>query len=511
MVAGVLAVLAVGAGAVALRGSGDGATERAGASDDAGSGAAVLASDTITEPEGYEPRFEERACTTAALAAAPGATCGDLVVPEFRGRPDGRQLRVPVTKVSPAGGTTAPPVVILDVNEPVATTSLREVSDVYSLSLRGFAPDAGEPLRCPELAEAWDGSLAQRADDPVAIASRAEAAGACAERLRASGIQLEGYNTSESADDIRDLALALGLEEISVAAGGYTAPSAVAFVRSNPGLVRSVLLTNPTPPGESVLADPATSLGRSFDALIALCEADPTCGPAFDGLDERYDARFQVLRSQPVGVSTRAISGSGPYDVLLDGRRLGAALESAMRNTSRLGLVPSAVVGASDELTAAAGIDEDVQFYAGPTSLAGAFLSLTCSYDAELNRTAEIGDAAQARFAGANEPSFGRMCTSWGVPSVMARMSRPLDVDVPVLFAEGGLAAAGVNGWSESMAQMLPRATVARFPTVSEDLVFDPPPCLREMRRDFLEDPTRELDVESCESASPPIDFTGTG
>jgi pimeloyl-ACP methyl ester carboxylesterase len=322
-------------------------------------------------------------------------------------------------------------------------------------------------------------------------------------------MQLEGYNTAEAADDIRDLVLALGLEEVSVAAGGYTAPSAVAFVRSNPGLVRSVLLTNPTPPGESVLADPATSLGRSFDGLIALCEKDPTCGPAFDGLDERYDARFQVLRSQPVGVSTRAISGSGPYDVLLDGRRLGAALESAMRNTGRLGLVPSAVVGASDELTAAAGIDEDVNFFIRDQAPSAAFLSITCSYDARLNRTAEISDAARRQFSGANEPTFGRMCESWGVPSVYDQLSRPLDVDLPVLLASGDLSVSGVNDWAGSLAGTLSDATVVRVPTMSEDLAFAPPPCLGDLRRDFVADPGAPLDVAGCERDVPAIEFVG--
>ncbi|UDY34429.1 adenylate/guanylate cyclase domain-containing protein [Dermatobacter hominis] len=475
------------------------------------------ASDVVSAPVGYTPKLVAAPCSPTTLESVPTATCSELVVPESRADPDGRKLRLPVTTVAGPNGSEVDPIVVLDVNEGAAT-SLAESADVHLLSLRGFhtaaqgaggdlpAHDGTDPvLSCPEVQAAWSASFAERADDEGAISTRADAAGACADRLRAQGVHLEGYSWVEAAADIRDLVWASELDRVNVAAGGLTTVAAVAYARTNPGSVRSLILTNPTPPGESVLEDPTLSLSRSFDAIQELCDADEDCKAEYGDLAGLYKARYDRLQASPVTVSTTSLSGVGPFTVLLDGRRYAAALESAMRESARLPQVPSGVVVASDELTAAAGIAEDVSFFAGP-SLTGAFLSLTCSYDARTNRTAEVSDVALPQFAGANEPSFGRMCERWGVPNEFERLSRPLDVDVPVLLAVGGLSAAGANGWADSMADGIDRSTVVEVPTMSEDLAFSPPRCLRELRAEFLLDPGADLDARACLDADP-IDF----
>ena len=490
IVASIVAVaVAAVVGALVLTSGGDDETTAAGPTT------TQVANDAMTRPKGYEPRFEEAECPPATASAAPEATCGNLIVPESRDNPTGRTVSVPVAKLAGPAGGTADPAVILDVNETAATTSLDAATDVYSLGLRGFSGSGDVPLTCPEVQTAWAGTLDVRADDADAMAKRVESADACAARLRAAGVQLEGYTMAEAADDIRDLTVALDLDRVSVAAGGYTTTAAVAWARSNPGSVSSLLLTNPTPPGESVLEDPARAAARSFKRINELCAADASCQAAYPDLDAQFRRRFDDLQSQPRLVSTKSLSGLGPFAVLLDGRRYAAGLESVMRESARLGLVPSAVQGASDELTAAAGIDEDVSFFVGPTSLTAAFLSVTCSYDARLNRTAEISDATMRQFAGANEPTFGRICQSWGVPSEFERLSRPLDLDVPVFLASGGLSVSGVSGWAESMAGGLSDATVVNIPTMSEDLSFAPPPCLRRLRQEFLTDPEQRLDT----------------
>ncbi len=169
---------------------------------------------------------------------------------------------------------------------------------MHVLSLRGFGP--GEPpLSCPELESAWTTSFAVRADDPAAIDARADAARRCAARLRAGGVQLEGYTMLEAADDIRDLVRALDLGRVSAAAGGYTTTAAAAWARANPGSVRSLLLTNPTPPGESVMADPARSLAASFARLRHLCDTDDRCRTAYPDLATAYLQRFGQLDADP--------------------------------------------------------------------------------------------------------------------------------------------------------------------------------------------------------------------
>ncbi len=517
-VAGLAIMAAVAIIATVVITDGDGTDVDSRQIDDLSDGG-LPTSDVVTAPKGYTPRLDPLPqCSQATLELVPTATCSELVVPESRANPDGRKLRLPVVSVKGPAGSDVDPVVVLDVNEGAAT-ALAETADVHLLGLRGFhtasqvtggdlpSHSGTDPvLRCPELEEVWAASLAQDADDPAAIDARVDAAGACSDRFKTAGVQLQGYSWAEAADDIRDLVWASNLEQVNVASGGLATVAAVAFARANPGYVRSMILTNPTPPGESVLEDPTLSLSRSFDRIVELCRAETRCNEKHPDLAQQYEDRYRQLEEHPVTVTTKSLTGVGPFTVRLDGRRYAAALESAMRESSRLPQVPSAVAGASDELTAAAGISEDVSFFAGP-SLAGAFLSLTCSYDASTNRTAEVSDAAMAMFAGANEPSFGRICERWGVPDEFGRLSRPLDVDIPVLLASGGLSASGVNGWAELMAEGLDRATVVIVPTMSEDLAFSPPACMKRLRAHFLVDPSADLRADDCQQQSTAIDF----
>jgi class 3 adenylate cyclase/pimeloyl-ACP methyl ester carboxylesterase len=508
---GIVAVVVVALGGAALVATWGGDPDRQLAADDDGGGGEQASADAVTRPHGYEPRLRQVACSTATLATVPDATCSELIVPESRAAPTDGNVSIPVTRRPAEGEATAAPVVLLDVNEPLQSTTLVEHSDVYQLSLRGFSPEIGPDLDCPELRAAWEPTLALEPADPAAIGARVDAAGKCATRLRDEGVQLEGYHMAEVADDVRDLVLAADLGRVTVAAGGFTSIAATAFTRTNPGSVQGLLLTNPVPPGSSPFEDPAAWLEDALGQLVALCEDDDDCAAAHPDLAAKYEEKARELGAAPTTVVASSLLGTGPHTVLLDERRWAAALEAALYPSGRLGLVPQAIEDAGDELLAATAIDEEVKGYVSVSALAGAMLSYTCAYDAAPHATAEISSNAKPAFAGADEPSFEGLCRAWGVPSVYEDLRTPLLGDVPTLLAQGSLSVAGTNDWAGEMADGLDRARVVRFDTLSEDLAFAPPPCLRRLRAEFAQDPAAQLDIEDCEAKSPPVDFVAAG
>jgi len=461
-------------------------------------------------PVDYRPELVAAPCERSVAEAVSGAACGNLMVPESRDDPDGPQLALPVVHLA-GGSSTVDPVVLFDINEPVARTSLNAAADVYALQARGFGRGAaGASMVCEGIPPVWTAALAVRADDPGTIDRKAAAAGKCADRLRAKGVALYRYTQKDLALDLRDLLVALDLDRVTIAAGGYTTPAVVAFTRAHPDAVAALLLTNPTPPGKSPLEKPAVSLSKQFDRLIALCEADEACAADFPDLENQYRLRYEQLAATPEAVTTKSLDGQGPYDVALDGRRFAAALQAGLQSSSQVGLLPSALLGASSELIAAAALNWDVSVYIAQDDRAAPYLALTCSYDLEPSQTASVSDVTLAQFAGANDAAFKPVCDAFDVPSVFDDLSHPLMSDVPVLFATGGLSISGVNGWAEEMAPMLGTATVVDFPTMSEDLPYSPPPCLRDLRKDFVIDPTAKIDqkrIDKCEKESPPVEF----
>ena len=464
--------------------------------------------DLVSEPIGYTPETTESDCAPLVQENIPASSCGELLVPENRRDPDSRTIAIPYVKAPAAEPTEADPIVMLGFNEHVNRSSLRDVADVYYLSLRGYSHvGAEEDMTCPELGSAWEQAFELRPDDQVGIDNVASAAGECATRLRSQGVDLDGYNLREVAADIRDLAIAVGEEQVSVATEQTLATAASVFANSNPDRVSSLLLTNPVPPGVSPEAQAPVSTARALDHLSELCGVSAPCSTSFGDVEATFANRGAQLTAQPSMVSTLSLQGEGPFNVLLDGLRLGAAAEAGMRSSALVGVIPSSLGAGSDELIAAVSINDPIQAFAGSGARAAADLSFRCSYDFLASRLTEGYGVAEPTVAGAQNPAFPAMCEAWGVEDRFPELSDPLRTDVPVFVAEGGFAAAGLNDWGEEFTELVDDPVLIRFDTLSEDLIFDPPTCLRELRNQFVQDPAAVRSVAECERQSPEIQW----
>lgn len=462
-------------------------------------------------PTGYTPVVEEVACNETLSVDIPDVRCGYLVVPENRQDPKSRMIRVHFAMAPARSSSDADPVVMMGFNEHLNRTSLRDVADVYALSVRGFETAVTDELRCGEISGAWTSLFPLRPDDPAGVQRVAAAAGACAERLRASGVDLDGYNWKEVALDMRDLAIARSLDKVNIAAEGYLALPAVQLARSNPSMTATLLLTNPVAPGASEFAEAPRSAALELDHLDDLCSRDAVCSSAYGDLRAAFDQRVAILDADPVVVRTHSLDGEGPYEILLDGQRLGAALATSMRASAQLGLVPASMQGASVDLIAAVSMNDAIRGFLGASASPGASLSMKCSYDALPTRVADAITASGSYVVGAGDPTFVPICGAWYVQPRFYDLSGPLQEDLPVLVAEGALAASGVNRWGAELTESVEAPVLLRFDTLSEDLIYDPPACLAEIRNAFVVDPSSVDGVAECERRSPPIKWvTGT-
>ncbi|HPJ19195.1 MAG TPA: hypothetical protein PK635_08740, partial [Actinomycetota bacterium] len=142
-----------------------------------------------------------------------------------------------------------------------------------------------------------------------------------------------------------------------------------------------------------------------------------------------------------------------------------------------------------DELLASVSIHDVATAYIRPEARAGAHLSFSCSYEAQPVTVAEVYSGDNSDFAGAQDFALPDMCHAWGVKPRILEFSDPLVGDVPVLVAEGALSESGVNDWGDEVVELIENPLVVRFDTMSSDLAYDPPPCLRELRKEFAVDP----------------------
>ncbi len=99
----------------------------------------------------------------------------------------------------------------------------------------------GRLLICPEVDGTNAPMVGMMRNGPEARQLYVDANEACRKRLVAQGVDLGGYNTTESATDFAELRLALGIAEWNVLGVSYGTDLALTYMRQHPEGVRSVL------------------------------------------------------------------------------------------------------------------------------------------------------------------------------------------------------------------------------------------------------------------------------
>ncbi|MCA0374454.1 MAG: alpha/beta hydrolase [Gemmatimonadetes bacterium] len=184
--------------------------------------------------------------------------------------------------------------------------SLRARGDLIALDQRGTG--RSEPrLAC--VLSALDPTL------ELTRAARDSAAGAdatrCVAQLTAAGVDVRGWTTRESAEDIESLRVALGVPRVSLLGGSYGTHLGLAYLAAHPARTARVVLAGVEGPDDT-FKRPAR-VDAVFDAFAALVDADtsragrPSIVATVDALRQRVaDTPTRV----PVGTTTVVVDGS---------------------------------------------------------------------------------------------------------------------------------------------------------------------------------------------------------
>lgn len=266
-----------------------------------------------------------RPCKVDTEAGPMDADCGTLVVPENRRDPGSNLIALPLTRIRATGpesaepaaaadpADTAEPVEPVEPAEPVepveraepvepaeqadraeqaeqaepvfrlaggpgatnmsfpAASRLTERHDVVLVGYRGV--DGSAVLDCPEV----EAALRKSADLAGEESTRrqAEAFTACARRLKAEGVDLEGYSLAQRADDLEAARNALGYKRINLLSQSHGSRTAMIYAWRHPESIHRSIMIGVNPPGHFYW-DPAVT-----DAQLAryaeLCREDEGC------------------------------------------------------------------------------------------------------------------------------------------------------------------------------------------------------------------------------------------
>ncbi|WP_051807014.1 alpha/beta fold hydrolase [Streptomyces sp. NRRL F-2664] len=452
--------------------------------------------------------FEPGPCpkTPEPIEVLDGARCGTLTVPENRGKPDSRTIRLGVAIVPAA--TDAPkadPIVWLAggpgddaVGEAKMAIDggLNRDRDVVLMSQRGTY-SADPDLLCPEIDEFNARAVGLPSDAPDTERLHVEATKACRDKLTARGIDLSAYNDTQSAADYEDLRKTLGIEKWNLYGISYGTHLALVYMRLHPEGLRSVGLDGILPPSRAGSAATWSSARQGFDGLFKACTAQPACNKRYPNLSATFERLVRELEAEPVTTTVTLPGSDTPVKVVLDGGALVNWMTSATH-------VAPQVPAALDEL--AHGKPQRIaQQWAGgklsPQAMGrtahGLVYGVFCSEWTPYETQEQALRGGQQAF-----PSFPRSvqeqapqltflrpdCDVWNVPPAPRSIRDATRGDVPTLALSGGFDSQTGADNGEYVARTLDKAKAVTVP-YEPHVVFATSPCAQEIAVSFFDDP----------------------
>jgi pimeloyl-ACP methyl ester carboxylesterase len=469
--------------------------------------------------------------TPAPIPQLATARCGQLTVPENRSRPTGRTISLSVAIVPAAAPQPQPdPIVwlaggpgddaILEI--PLALAGdLNRDRDVIFMSQRGTFT-ARPRLTCPEVDRFPAETLDQPFDAPETGRAFAKATAECRRRLEALGVDLSAYNTIESANDLADLRIALGIDEWNVFGISYGTDHALTYMRMHPQGIRAVGLDGIFPPPLAGGVAAWTSTGEGINAVFRACSAQTDCGERYGDIGATFQRLVEHFERHPRTVQVSVPEVPEPVNVMISG---GMLVQWAVSPGTHLAAeVPAAIdaLAHGDATPIASTWAAPRLNPAGIGVLGnGLFYGVSCGEWVPYESARSVIAAGRRAFptfprsVHRNAPNLQFMrsnCAVWHVPPVASAIRDITDSSIPTLVISAQYDAQTAPSFGPLVARTLTNATVVEIPSLAHVAFASPSPaanaCAHSIVRDFFE-VLNEVDT-SCTTRVPPTDFVIT-
>ena len=462
----------------------------------------ALAASLLALPALATTPVYQRGTCPAAVAGDENIECGNLYVPENRHKAASRQITLPVMIYhSRSSHPAADPVIFLPGGPGGSSVANKhsgkqnpflDTRDQILLEPRG-AKMATPALECPRI-NTLKGEISAGHHRRDADSALTQAAAQCRADLSAQGIDLDGYTSAETAQDIEDLRLALGIAQWNVIGHSYGTRLALTYLRDHPAGVRSLILDSVLPPEANFDESASANLWRALHVVFDRCGTDSTCHGPYPHLALDFAALLARADKTPLKTA-QPVMGSDNKPVVIGGAEIVDAVYSALHNPDQIPDIPAiiedAYAGKADTL---AGLVKDNQ---GPSGFSwGLRLSVWCSEEMPFEKPAlvEAQTAMSQGLGGIDERTASvAMCKAWNVASGDAREALPVTSDVPVLIMTGQFDPDTPPDWGRGLIANMPNAQVVLMPGRSHGAGFNR--CGGALEMAFINDPTAPLDT----------------
>ena len=448
-------------------------------------------------------------------------TCGDLLVPEQRGDPNTRHIRLAVAIFHPKHGPIeADPVIFLSGGPGVSALEMirYQFDEVFAPILDNTARDLvifdqrgvgrSQPaLDCPTLDELSLELLDLEIDGRQLNKDHARekilvAISECRKNLSMFS-DLTAYHSPASANDVADLVLALGYERVNLWGGSYGTRLALEVMRSNPAWVRSVVLDAVYPPDVNLYLDAPANYHRALERFFGSCSKNQICSQNYPDLKQMFYTTVDHLNTDPVMVEITDPFTMQDYPAVMDGDALLGLIFQALYDTYFRYRLPQVIYEVANEDFETINQLRGVFVGLLPVASRGMMFSVQCR-EALFLEQEDIYDGRlqkYPRIAGMYEhASVGRLtyaaCRIWDVPPIPVENRLPVYSDMPMLIMSGEFDPITPPAWARHAAESLENVYIYEYPGIGHGAsAVDG--CPRTMLIEFLKNPTKIPD-DTC-------------
>ena len=420
------------------------------------------------------------------------AEFGTLLVPENRSNPDSNLIELAFVRFKSTAKNPGPPIVYLaggPGGSGIFTAkgsrfplfmALREIADVIAFDQRGTGFSKPNLGCYDRLALPLDVAPTREA----AVKQLRENSESCISYWRdIQRVDLTGYNTNESADDLEDLRKALGTNQISLWSISYGTHLAFATMRRHPKSIHRAILAGTEGPDHTYKLP--SNIQKHLEDLAAVIKADPVVGkevPDFLGLMKSV---FDRLDAQPETVEITDPQTKLKVKVIVNK----FVMQYIVANN--IGTTVTARFPALFYRASKGDFTNPAQVWLSQSrSEIGSAMSfmMDCASGQTAARRERIAREAKGTLLEDifNFP-FPDVCEAWKAPDLGDEFRAPLRSDVPVLFISGTLDARTPVSNAEEYRIGLPNSThIIIQGAVHSDPLFLSSPKIKEGMMQFL-------------------------
>lgn len=471
----------------------------------------LAAAESTPPATAQSSNFEAAACGFYVPVGLP-VDCGYLTVPADRNNPEAGTMRLHVSHYSsfadrpladpviyvmggPGGGPGSNESSVLHLGVDVDFAIFLERRDFIVLDQRGAG--YSEPaLDCRAMTSLSVSNAQEDLNASDYMERQQEALRACFAEYADAGIQLDSFSTANTAADLEDLRLALGIETWNVYGLGYGSRAALAYAAAHPESTRSLILSSPIPPDETWAANAPRRVDASLQALFESCANDLECATDYPNLEDSFFRAIETLRDNPYVTTAAHPVTQTPITLVIDDLRFIDTVRWGLLFADNIQFMPFVIDAASQGSFQFVRILNE-QLIGNPRYVSeGTQYAMLCreEWDAAARTTSQdtLSEAPDAlRDYLSIELGLGAsICAELDLDPLSLTM---IPTEVPTLIYGGLYDNISPPAYVEALAASLPGSQSIVFPGLSYDALYSWDTCPQLVTGDFLENPAAPL------------------